>query len=176
MNEEEFQEKLSSLINGMDPKTLEDAETLFVNLISSACVIDGYMSVAEGIDPIMPGNPIREDLLKAYYSLHVLAHPLLSVKDEADGTMRPIQDILTALFCLIVRRHQFAPLSAEQIKKSVLDISGMLASFVVVMVVSRQKELSRDDQKTVANRIAGGVSAAINKELSMYVKEIGESN
>ena len=176
MDLESLQKKLIEVIREANPKDVEEAEVTWQALFITLLSLDGLMSAGQVTDTLSEDSPIYDSLAKGYSGLHWLTHPALQYDDDDKQDVYCFESVMTAVIALTVRRDAYDPFSAEQIKDMITKMTGALASLITLLVVTRAKDMPVEKKRAIGTGIASGLSAALNRELAMYDKALGELN
>lgn len=176
MNSEELHENINNLLREADLTNITDAELTWQAFFVTTLALDGYMSGYQTTDALTIESPIQDALAKSYVGLHWLTHPALEYGEEDKDTVPMFANVLSGAICLAVRRHQYDPFNEEQIKSLVISSIAAVSSLVTLLAVSGRDEMDVEKKKAVGKSIASGLSAALNRELAMYDKALGELN
>ncbi len=176
MDLENLQKKLIEVIREANPKDVEEAEITWQAVFLTLLSIDGLMSAGQVTDTLSEDSLTYDALAKGYSGLHWLTHPALQYNDDDKQDVYCFESVLTAMVALTVRRDAYDPFSAEQIKDMIVKMTGAIASVVTLLVVTRAKEMPIEKKRAIGTGIASGLSAALNRELAMYDKALGELN
>lgn len=176
MDLESLQKKLIAVIRETDIKDVAEAEIAWQAFFITLLSLDGLMSAGQVTDTLSEDSPIYDSLAKGYSGLHWLTHPALQYNDDDKQDVYCFESVLTAVVALAVRRDAYDPFSAEQIKDMVAKMTGAIASLVTLLVVTRAKTMPVEKKRAIGTSIASGLSAALNRELAMYDKAMGELN
>jgi hypothetical protein len=176
MNSEELHENIANLLREADLKNITDAELAWQAFFITTLALDGYMSGYQTTDTIDTSSPVHDSLAQSYIGLHWLAQPALAYGEEDAETVPMFANVLAGAVHLAVRRHAYDPFNPEQLKSLITSSIGTVASLVTLLVVSGCTEMNVEKKKAVGTSIASGLAAALNRELEMYDKALGELN
>jgi hypothetical protein len=176
MNSDELHENINNLLREADLTNVTDAELAWQAFFVTTLALDGFMSGYQTTDTLTADSPIQDALARSYVGLHWLTHPALAYGEEDKDTVPMFSDVLSGAICLAVRRHQYDPFNEEQIKSLVTSSIAAVSSLVTLLAVSGQDAMGVEKKKAVGKSIASGLSAALNRELAMYDKALGELN
>lgn len=176
MNPEQLHENINNLLREANPGNITEAELAWQAFFVTTLALDGYMSGYQTTDTLTIDSPIQDSLAKSYVGLHWLTHPALEYGEEDKDTVPMFANVLSGAVILALRRHRHDPFNAEQIKSLIETSIATVSSLVTFLAVSGQDTMSLEKKKAVGKSIASGLSAALNRELAMYDKALGELN